>query len=149
MFIEQLKFKNISFNYLFENISSFLKLEKSSNLEPTWENSNYLYNLDNKFISSLAILDNEFLIGFIICSKKENCLHIHRFIIANEYQGKGIGKLLLREFIKNSKIKFREVSLKVSTSNKAAIAFYLNNSFEILDDDNNFMYMIHNLGNDE
>ncbi|OQA94343.1 MAG: ribosomal-protein-alanine N-acetyltransferase [Bacteroidetes bacterium ADurb.Bin217] len=116
--------------YLKQNISSFLDII-SDGLYEYWGEVEFLYNLPQKWESSIAISKDNIIIGFIISSLKTDSFHIHKFFIHKNYRSFGYGGILLNLFEKNIKKRFNAntISLKVYNENVAAISFYEKQGF--------------------
>lgn len=117
-------------NYLTEHVDEFLKIENQYHLPPIWDKKNYLFPIESKYRYSVYVKNDSTLIGFIISSKKDFCFHIHRFIINQESNNKGVGNKLFEFFLKNIEESSYKITLKVHTENKNALRFYLNNGFK-------------------
>lgn len=123
----------INTSYLHENISKFLCILKQ-NPDEYWGESHFLVELPDKWKYSLAVEDDNDLIGYIIASKKESSVHIHKFMISNNFQRRGIGTKLLQHFesLINNDSNFR-ISLFTSRFNGKAADFYKKNNFQVVD----------------
>lgn len=98
---------------------------------------NWLYegNPEGFFI---AVIGEE-IVGFISCHKdwdedeEGKVCEIHEFAVKNEYQGRGVGKALLRKAIEYSKsTNHSKVTLWVGEKNEKAINMYEKHDFKPL-----------------
>src|SRR5699024_2898253 len=76
---------------------------------------------------------NNELIGFIwFFVKNKETIHINHFVVDEQYQGLGIGKLLWEQVEKYaSKEALKEIELFVTKSNETAVSFYTKRDFEV------------------
>ena len=81
---------------------------------------------------TILVLEDEIPVGYGHLDYEENIwLGI---CVADENQGKGIGKLIMTDLIENAKNKkLEKVRLTVDKANKSAIRLYEKNGFEIVD----------------
>lgn len=96
-----------------------------------WEKDHFLVDLNQKWELSIALINKHRKVkGFIIASKKELSVHIHKFMIDKDYRSQGYGAILLKQF-ENNCIKNEEevLTLKVYKNNKKGIDFYLKHNF--------------------
>lgn len=113
-----------------ENIDDLIKIDKIIPDDP-WMEENFLRDLDRKWEFSLAALENNHIIGFLICSLKENNIHINRMAVSQEYQHKKIGASLMETLFEDcNKSGLKRITLKVKYSNPKAIRFYEKLRFE-------------------
>lgn len=121
--------EKITRNYLKENINSFVNILKNEKHE-YWRDKQFLLELPMKFEFSIMALLKSQLIGYIIASQKENIAYIHKFMVAREYRGHGVGSLLQKEFEKNILQKnITIINLSVYSENEKGIYFYLKNNY--------------------
>lgn len=131
--MDKLSFKRISESFLNQHINEFLIIEKQHNLQPIWEESNYLLPLDLKYEYSVQVSSGSELIGYIISSQKELSVHIHRFMVNKGFTHNGIGTQLLKFYLDNIYSSSDNITLKVHQENVTAINFYLKNGFKKVD----------------
>lgn len=101
-----------------------------------WSQAHFLLELPGKWELSQLAFVNSAIFGFCIASRKENAAHIHRFVVAPEFRGKGLGIELMNWFtsiVKNNDLK--SITLKVATINTRAMDFYLRYGFNFLEQD--------------
>ncbi|MAR95860.1 MAG: ribosomal-protein-alanine N-acetyltransferase [Gammaproteobacteria bacterium] len=99
------------------------KIEQLTNPSP-WSKANFFSSFDIGHKSLVCKL-NEELIGFIIFSliKKES--HLLNIAVIQEWQSNGIGSLLIKYMIRQSKVMgAKKIFLEVRSKNKEAILFY-------------------------
>lgn len=84
--------------------------------------------LDQIFL--VAVEDNNVL-GYIIGEKnKSKFIFINIIVVDKKHRGKGVGKLLLKEFEKIAKkMKFKEIGLLSPKWNKKTLEFYKKSGF--------------------
>jgi ribosomal protein S18 acetylase RimI-like enzyme len=103
---------------------------KKSDLEIIINNNNFI---------SYKIINNEVIMGFIICEIYSNKkIHIMSLAILPEYRRLSLGTNLI-DFIKN-KYKDYFITLNVQQSNTNAINFYKKNNFTILSEIKNYYH---------
>lgn len=107
-----------------------------------WREEHFLMDLEGKWQYSAGIESSGILVAFLIASLKKNSIHIHKFMVRKDYRSKGIGKLLLDQFLTNLPRNLNSVSLKVYKENKRAIEFYLSNDFRICSEDEELIEMM-------
>ena len=124
------KIISITPSFIEEHIIQFLDIISDSEHE-YWGKEEFLYDLPNKWNSSIALVKQTVIIGFIISSLKQNTFHIHKFFIHKDYRSCGYGEMLLKEFERKIMQDFsvHSISLKVYFDNSKAIAFYKKNGF--------------------
>lgn len=127
---KEILFKTITYESLQSRINEFIALENLTELSPKWTEKNYLVNLPKKFDFSIMMIKEDKIVGFIICSKKGEFIHINRFIVDARLTSLGLGSNLLYAFVKSIKKSFSSISLKVHKNNKA-VSFYKKHSFVI------------------
>lgn len=90
-----------------------------------WGPEQWLMNLPSKWKLSWLLLYKGRPIGFLIASRKESALHIHRFAVAVKERGKGIGMLLIASAAQRALEQgCLNITLKVHHANPGAIVFY-------------------------
>ncbi len=90
-----------------------------------WGEAQWLMDLPGKWELSWVLLREALPIGFLIASRKERELHIHRFALAVKERGKGLGMLLMaREAQQAVEQGCSNMTLKVHHTNVSAISFY-------------------------
>lgn len=95
----------------------------------SWDDSHFLSDMPEKFESSILLKGPEGIMGYCMASRKEDFMHIHRFVVSPALKRRGLGYHMLEEFI--SKCNYREITLKVDIKNIAAIKFYCKHGFSI------------------
>lgn len=99
-----------------------------------WQENDFLNNLEKYKTSVLISNDNP--LGYIQLREKSDEVYINMIILEPNHQGKNIGKkilLKLQEVYPNKPIK-----LKCFKTNKRAFKFYINNGFELIEEDLDF-----------
>ena len=115
-----------------ENIERLIEIDSIIiDEEGTWTLDNFLMELNHKWDYSFAMLVDDQIVGFIICSVKGNSLYIHRLAVLPEYQGKKIGSTLLKYICEIClKQNMNSVTLQVKKFNIEAQRFYERHEFE-------------------
>jgi ribosomal protein S18 acetylase RimI-like enzyme len=98
-----------------------------------WTLDHYLSEMNRKWeLSSATFIDGK-LCGFIIVSEKPESLHVHRIVIGKDFQGYGIGKMLINKTVAEAKrLKKDAITLKAEADNTKTIGFYKSLGFEIV-----------------
>jgi ribosomal protein S18 acetylase RimI-like enzyme len=72
------------------------------------------------------------VVGFLAAAARQRALRVHGLAVANDQRRRGIGRALLEEAASSSVAEgLEEVSLQVSTTNRAAIALYQRFGFAV------------------
>jgi ribosomal protein S18 acetylase RimI-like enzyme/O-antigen ligase len=99
-----------------------------------WGPEQWLLDLPGKWESSWFILRAHKPIGFLIASRKESSLHIHRLATAANERHRGFGTKLLRIAARRAQAKgCLLITLKIDSRNEGAIRFYRRLGFRISD----------------
>lgn len=106
------------------NIGRLIEIDKIIP-DDSWTVDNFLMDLDRKWEFSLMALENDHTMGFLICSTKENNLHIHRIAVSPECQRKKVGSVLIEHLLADCyKSHINSITLKVRDFNTNAQRFY-------------------------
>lgn len=99
-----------------------------------WHERNFLMDCPGKWEYSFYVEHDNSVCGFIIGTlDKEGNVHINRFLINKNYQGKGFGKELLYHLEKKAQINgIKEINLFVNVNNLHSIQFYELNGFKMI-----------------
>jgi ribosomal protein S18 acetylase RimI-like enzyme len=97
-----------------------------------WKVEHLMIDLPMKWEHSYVLLKAEDLVGFIICSIKNNNIHVHKIYIDETVKGKGLGKKILFHCLENVK-NIKKCSLFVYGNNIEAIRFYDKRRFLVID----------------
>ena len=68
--------------------------------------------------------------GRIIVQENSDCLKVIDVVVAKEFQGKGLGSVVFKSFIKDARLKKLPLRLKVATNNKGGQRFYARLGFK-------------------
>lgn len=99
------------------------EIEKKTNPSP-WSKENFFSSLEVGHRSLVCKLEN-IIIGFVIYSNFEKESHLLSIAVDKDLQRKGVGSLLLKSMIGQSKVLgAKKILLEVRMSNKNAIDFY-------------------------
>ena len=132
-------------NFMQKHLSEFVSILKNVPNE-YWSDDNFLLDLEGKWEYSIGIQSDNILIAFIIASVKTESIHIHKFMVHEDYRSKGIGKILLDYFVDMTCKNFNSITLKVYKDNQRAIDFYKANAFKKINSEHeNLLEMIRRL----
>jgi ribosomal protein S18 acetylase RimI-like enzyme/O-antigen ligase len=99
----------------------------------TWGSANWLWELPEKWELSWMMFREQEPVGFIVASRKESALHIHRFAIAQHDRDRGLGTQLLGVAVRHGVTRgCQTITLKVDSQNEAALRFYQRLGFKVL-----------------
>jgi len=97
-----------------------------------WSKSSFLQEIKNENYSfPYVLIHNKTIAGYSVCWYYKNELHIGNVAIKREYQGRGFGKLLMKNIFELFP-KYYKAYLDVKASNEPAIGLYLKFGFNIL-----------------
>jgi len=127
-----MKIVQLNKEMVLENIVRLIEIDRAIIDEGgTWTLDNFLMKLNHKWDYSFAMLVDNQIAGFVICSVKDNSLYIHRLAVLPEYQGKKIGSTLLKYICEIClKQHMNCVTLQVKKFNIEAQRFYERHGFE-------------------
>ena len=125
---------------MIERMEEFLEILKDVPYE-YWDSKNLCVDLNGKWEYSIASIEGDKIVGYIICSIKNETLHIHKFMVYCLFRNYGMGSALLREFESSIMLKFKTVTLKVHKENSKAIRFYEKNGFKIIEENTDLYLM--------
>lgn len=117
-------------------LDAILDLEKSSHPHP-WSRANFVSSLNSSH-HCWGLWQEQTLIGHIYLSLAAGEAELLLLVIANNRQGKGLGKLLLNAAIDRLKRHARQFFLEVRASNQAAIALYESIGFNQIGERRNY-----------
>lgn len=126
-----------------KHLCDLIEIDRIVKADDQWDDKSFLLELVGKWNNSLAALLSGKIIGYIICSIKNNdTLHIHRIAVKEKYQKNGIGTELIERIIKNSNNIMKYIILKVRKDNIAAQKFYEKHGFRrVYLEGNNYIYI--------
>jgi len=104
----------------------------SQDLLNYWKEEHLLMDLPFKWENSYVLLIDDSLIGCIICSIKNNCIHVHKLYIDENYKGRGFGKRILFHCLEKA-VQVDKCSLFVYENNMGAVLFYDKRSFQVIE----------------
>ena len=109
-----------------KDIKDLLAVERDAFNDLPWDRGAFLFELNAPYPRLYLLIQlGEEVIGFIGCRFKDGNGHLTNLAVRQQYQGKGLGSLLLRE-VKNYSRKFgyHSLSLEVRLSNMDAQRLY-------------------------
>ena len=99
-----------------------------------WGRGQILTDRPGKWDYSLIAVDGDSIAGFSFNSRRDDWLYVHALIVGAEYREEGLGGRIiaaLRERAQHGGL--RGVQLRVAYDNTAAIRFYLQHGFAVVD----------------
>lgn len=109
-----------------------------------WDISEYLFELPEKWHYSVIAFDEKHQVaGFIIASKKDASVHIHKYAVHPHYRSQNLGRYLLAILEKKVRQSFHlpVITLYVDKSNERAISFYVREGFTLRGHKESMVYM--------
>ena len=108
-----------------ENMDRLMEIDRAIIMDDPWTAYNFLMDLEGKWEFSLVALENNIIIGFLICSVRGNNIHIHRIAISPEHQRRKVGSALIEHLVTDCyKSGINSITLKVRDFNINAQKFY-------------------------
>jgi len=119
------RIKTLDKIFLENSVHEFINIAKDVKHE-YWQKEHFMIDLPGKWEYSLvAVGAKNDVIGYVIASKKDSNIHIHKFMIKKSLRGLAIGKKLLTELCNRCMdARIKTVTLKVYQDNVRAIGFY-------------------------
>ena len=107
-----------------------------------WTEKNFFYESPKKWDLSFILLHQADVLGGCICSEKQFEMFIHILFVDKLFQGKGFGKILLKNLIYKARENgYRKVWLKVRKENSVAMKLYQGESFDIISTEDDVFVM--------
>ena len=108
-----------------------------------WTDENYLYDLPEKWtLSRLARRADGEILGYALCSRKDQVLWLHRLVVGAAYRGQGLGESILQELERIAEaMNLQEISLKTPDDNEDTIRFYHRHGFRAGQSANGYLPM--------
>ncbi|MGJ8581450.1 MAG: ribosomal protein S18-alanine N-acetyltransferase [Psychromonas sp.] len=105
------------------DLPDVLKIESAAHSHP-WSEKLFMSNFGKRYINHVLLL-NEKIVGYFIASYVAGEVTLLNIAIAPEYQGQGLGHVLL-SYLQRFSIELaqQEIWLEVRASNQAAITLY-------------------------
>lgn len=105
------------------DLDESFKIEQQTNPTP-WSKESFFSSFDIGHKSLVCKLNGK-LVGFIIFSLIKNESHLLNIAVVKEWQNNGVGSLLIKYMMRQSKIMgVKRIFLEVRSKNKRAILFY-------------------------
>ncbi len=116
-----------------EDVKKIARLEEELFYEESWTEYQLFQELKNKFSEVYVIKKKEEVLGYLICRIIPPEAEVLRLGVKTSYQRKGLGSLLMRNFLNKSKNNnISAIFLEVSIFNKKAYNFYRKFGFQEL-----------------
>lgn len=106
----------------YSDLPRVISLEKRAFPAP-WSLSMFVLELAKPGSICLGLEDEE-LIGYLICSRYDTVWHVMNIAVSEPYRGKGLGSQLLERLLSELADDEAQVTLEVRSSNTAAIKLY-------------------------
>tara|TARA_R110001583_G_scaffold42735_1_gene135841 strand:+ start:15624 stop:16046 length:423 start_codon:yes stop_codon:yes gene_type:complete len=105
------------------DIKAVTQIEAQSHTHP-WSEKVFLSNFGQRYFNHLILLDNV-VVGYFVASSVAGEVTLMNIAIAPEYQGQGVGRVLLQFLLNQSRENDQqEIWLEVRASNQNAIHLY-------------------------
>lgn len=131
----------LSKSEMIRNIEKILLLDQVI-VGEEWIKDNFLAELPEKWQFSFQAYAEDLMAGFLVASRKEHAVHIHRLAVGNQHQNMGVGNRLMNALINESRGKnIESITLKVLHSNIKAIEFYKRLGFKLRNRENHNIWM--------
>jgi ribosomal protein S18 acetylase RimI-like enzyme len=99
-----------------------------------WGRGQILTDRPGKWEYSLIAVDGDSIAGFSFNSRRDNWLYVHALIVGAEYRAEGLGGRIIAALRARAQHRdLRGVQLRVAFDNTAAIRFYLQHGFTVVD----------------
>jgi ribosomal protein S18 acetylase RimI-like enzyme len=121
-------FETLSKEMLVAHLPALVEMASRNIKDEYWRDEHFLHELPDKWRFSFIVFLNTRLCGFLIASQKEGAVHIHKFVVDNWLQGRGVGTAMLNHLRKQISA---PITLKVHQSNTKALRFYRKHGFEL------------------
>lgn len=130
----KIKISRLNKKAMTEHFDAIQEIDKVIPLEEGlrgWGREEFLLDLPEKWQRSLVATDeSSCIVGFIIASRQDEAIHIHKIAISRGFQGKRVGTALIRTLCeKASSNGVATITIKVNKNNLLAIRFYQNFGF--------------------
>lgn len=114
-----------------ENINRLMEIDNAIiDDDESWKLTNFLIDFPMKWQYSFLVMIDDKIVGFIICSVKENTLYVHRLSILEDFQNKKLGSKLIDLILElGSKDNLQNIMLQVKKYNTAK-TFYKKKGFK-------------------
>ena len=100
-----------------------------------WRREQFEMELPDKYRHSrLAVLEDGGAAGFVVASRKDRHVHVHRLVVGSDHRRSGIGRRLIAAVAASAlEDGLATMTLKVAARNAAAIRFYERLGFAVAD----------------
>ncbi len=131
--------QNLRVEYFKEgNVSDILKLEREL-FEDPYSEETLRRELELPFSVGLVAKLEGKIVGYCLAWIVDDTCEIHRIGVAENLQGKGVGRKLLTSLLEISRKRgVKQAILEVSEKNKKAISFYRNLGFSGISERKNY-----------
>ncbi|WP_332697654.1 GNAT family N-acetyltransferase [Halalkalibacter lacteus] len=142
-----MEIRKLSLDFLQKNIKGFIQVVKGDS-PYYWTEQQLILDLPCKWEYSFYVVEESEIIGYAICSQKNEYIHLHHLMIKEKYQSRGIGLSLINMVMKRLKEKhsneLKGLSLKVGPDNIRAFNFYKKHGFKVIgiEDDGDLLMLL-------
>jgi ribosomal protein S18 acetylase RimI-like enzyme len=113
------------------HLEELMAIDKST-MGEQWSAEHWLLNLPEKWSLSGMVMRRNRVVGFLVASRRETAMHIHRFATAAKAQSQGLGSLLLGIAAREAQTRgCTIITLKVDACNEHAVRFYAARGFRV------------------
>jgi ribosomal protein S18 acetylase RimI-like enzyme/O-antigen ligase len=114
------------------HLEELMAIDKST-MGEQWSAEHWLLNLPEKWDLSWIAMRRNRVVGFLVASRRETAMHIHRFATATKARSQGLGSLLLEIAAREAQTRGCTITtLKVDACNEHAIRFYAARGFSVI-----------------
>ena len=108
-----------------EDLDAVIAIEKLTSVHP-WSLSQFQHCIEQ---SAVLVSERE-VFGYTVISTAMDEAEVHNIAVAPEFQGRGLGSMLLDHSIGNLPVEILKLYLEVRVSNFAAIRLYTSRGFQ-------------------
>ena len=115
------KIQNLNKKNLTNHIQKLIKIDETVFPSDKWTKENFRVELPDKWKLSYLATINDTSVGYAICSKYNNKIHLHRLAVDPRYAGNKIGTKLCNNLLKISSEKQMQITVQCEYS---SLEFY-------------------------
>jgi len=118
-------------NLKYKDLNQVLKIETEAYGEDHWSRDIFYSELDKKNNYNRVIIDDNEITGFLISSYLFEEAELLSIAVSQKYRGKGISKLLMKDFLNFCKFNgIEKIFLEVKKTNNIAKSLYTSLGFK-------------------